>query len=168
MSGPENPITPPQAPKGSDVGESRESVEQPRGALFIIWDKKNGKFLLQQRDEQCRYYPHKWCFPGGHKKEGERPIDAALREVFSEYELKFTEQDFSPLLVHQQPHAPGTTQVFVAELPDTQTPVMHEGAAMEWRTLEEIKTLIDTQQFGFGQEAFIDTLEEYVRSHSHT
>ena len=61
-----------------------------KGAAVVIFDRE-GRVLLLLRPRRATWMPHKWAFPGGHIDEGERPIEAAVREVKEETTLIITD-----------------------------------------------------------------------------
>lgn len=154
MSGPED------IAGASDTGKDIESGEELRGSLFVIRD--GDKFLLQQRDEHCKYFPLQWCFPGEHKAPHESLEEAVIWGAKEEFELSLDASSLAPIADHKQPHAPGRVRVFVAPLPSGQTPVLKEGKDMKWYSLEEIKKL---GTLGFGQSSFLPVLEQYLEAH---
>ena len=56
------------------------------GSVVVIFDKE-GKILILQRAAISHWMPLRWCLPGGLIDEGERPIEAAVREVREETTL---------------------------------------------------------------------------------
>ena len=46
--------------------------------------KRNGKYILAQRKDDCKSAPGKWEFPGGKVEFGEDPMDALKREIKEE------------------------------------------------------------------------------------
>jgi 8-oxo-dGTP diphosphatase len=46
--------------------------------------RKDGKYLIAQRSEDCKSAPLKWEFPGGKVEPGEDPKDALIREIKEE------------------------------------------------------------------------------------
>ena len=58
----------------------------PKGAAVVIFDRE-GRVLLLLRPAFVTWMPQKWALPGGHIEEGERPIEAAVREVEEETTL---------------------------------------------------------------------------------
>ncbi len=46
--------------------------------------KKDGKYLLAQRKDDCKSAPGKWEFPGGKVESGEDPKSALIREIKEE------------------------------------------------------------------------------------
>ena len=58
----------------------------PKGAAVVIFDRE-GRVLLLLRPAFVTWMPHRWALPGGHIEEGERPIEAAVRETKEETTL---------------------------------------------------------------------------------
>ncbi len=56
------------------------------GPLLVVAAiiKKDGKYLLAQRKDDCKSAPGKWEFPGGKVEFGEDPKDALKREIREE------------------------------------------------------------------------------------
>jgi len=68
--------------------------------LSVILKSKNGKFLLQLRDDKKGIKaPNKWSLFGGGIEKGETPIKTAIREMKEELELKSKEKDLSLILL---------------------------------------------------------------------
>ena len=59
----------------------------PKGAAVVIFDRE-GQVLLLLRPDNVNWAAGKWALPGGHIEEGEKPIDAAVREVKEETTLE--------------------------------------------------------------------------------
>ena len=68
----------------------KEGESVPKGAAVVIFDRE-GRVLLLLRPESVNWAPGKWALPGGHIEEGEKPIDAAVREVKEEAALEIAE-----------------------------------------------------------------------------
>lgn len=136
------------------------SVSEAKGALFLLRNAEH-RFLLQQRDEHCKYFPLQWCFPGEHKKEGEEVADAASRGASEEYHLTIPAEQFAFVTLHKQPHTEGSVAVMLATLPEGQEPELREGKAMAWKTLAEI----ESTHLGFGQSNFLPILKQYLADH---
>ena len=64
----------------------KEGESVPKGAAVVIFDPE-GQVLLLLRPDNVNWAPGKWALPGGHIEEGEKPIDAAVREVREETTL---------------------------------------------------------------------------------
>lgn len=58
-----------------------------RLAVVLLVDR-SGAVLLQLRGPDAKNYPDLWGLPGGHVEPGERPLDAAVREMFEETGLR--------------------------------------------------------------------------------
>lgn len=148
---------------GTETPKGIESKEDVRGALFVVVDEDN-RILMQQRDEHCWHYPLAWCVPGGHRKEGESPTDAAVRELFSEYNISVRAEDAEVVKIHKQPHADGYTQVTLFRIPNSAKNeiVKREGKAYDFYSLDEIREKQRTEGLGFGNEQFLDDIEEVL------
>ncbi len=129
-----------------------------KGVSFVLY-RPDKTILMQFRDEKSRLYPHTWCFPGGRCEGGEEPLNTVVRETREEYELKIEQNSCALILV--QPHeviADEIHYVFFCPIDAKQQPVLHEGKAMKWMGLEEIKST----PLGFGDDSIIPHLEEFL------
>ncbi len=90
-----------------------------------------------------------WIQPGGHIDEGERPEDAALREVLEETGLTTTHFDGTPTIIHVDVHpAPkGHTHLDLRYLlrgPDADPqPPAGESPDVAWFSFEEASVIAD-------------------------
>ena len=66
--------------------EAEKEEGEMLGAVVIIFDEE-GRILILKRTEEMEWMPLKWGLPGGGIEEGERPIEAAVREVKEETTL---------------------------------------------------------------------------------
>lgn len=127
-------------------------------ATFILL-RHSGEMLMQLRDSKSKRYPNSWCFPGGTVEPNEEEVVTIVREVKEEYELDVRESDCKELMVHDLSYGV-SAKVFVCRVSDDQKPVLHEGAAMQWMKIDEIKKL----QLGFEQEKIIPKLEGFLQA----
>jgi len=67
-------------------GFLNEEEKMLKGAAVVIFDAE-GQVLVLLRPDNVNWAPGKWALPGGHIEEGEKPIDAAVREVKEETTL---------------------------------------------------------------------------------
>jgi len=72
-----------------DLGLFAEGENMLIGAGVVIFDE-DGKVLIMLRPQTVSWAPGKWALPGGHIEEGETPLEAAVREVEEESELKIS------------------------------------------------------------------------------
>ena len=72
-----------------DLGLFAEGEDMLVGAGVVVFDKE-GKVLIMLRPQTVKWAPGKWALPGGHIEEGETPLEAAVREVEEESELKIS------------------------------------------------------------------------------
>lgn len=57
-------------------------------AAAVVYNPEIQKFLLVRRSEERERFPNNWEFPSGFIEKGEKPEDAALRELEEETGLK--------------------------------------------------------------------------------
>ena len=103
---------------------------------------------MQLRDDgqgQCIPYPNTWNFPGGYLERHEAPLLAAIREMKEEFDINIDPAACRQIWTFTHEHAL-YDYVFLCEVPDHTSPVLQEGAAFAWMTLEEIANLA----LGFG------------------
>jgi len=119
---------------------------------------RDGKVLLQQRDEYCPHHPLEWCFPGGAVDDSEVDPstddnevdlkDTAIREIFEEYHLVIREEDCEKL-VKRPENNPGFA--YVCHVPKEQEPVLKEGKSMKWASIDDLPNV----KLGFNHNEFI-------------
>lgn len=63
-----------------------------------ILRNKEGKYLLQMRDNKAPTFPLKWVFFGGGVDPGEEPLTAAIREMEEELGIKSLASDFERIV----------------------------------------------------------------------
>ena len=126
--------------------------------VTVIVVRSSGEILLQLRDNgngQEIAYPNTWSFPGGALEEGESSIQAAIREMEEEFELQLNPKDLELLWIYA--YDTSNDSVFVCKLNTEPKLVLHEGADMQWFTLEQIKKM----QLGFEHEKIIPHISKY-------
>ena len=57
-------------------------------AIVVVYNDEGEVLLLQRHDEDREFPGGGWCFPGGKLNEGEKPLEAAVREVLEETGLE--------------------------------------------------------------------------------
>lgn len=67
----------------------------PRFASVLLVDRQ-GRLLLQERDEHAVIDPERWGLPGGHVEDGESPEEAAHRELSEETGVSLTPGELEP------------------------------------------------------------------------
>ena len=118
-------------------------------AATVLLRRPNGDFLMQLRDDgrgKSIPYPNMWNFPGGAVEPNEDPLNAVIREIEEEFEIKVQLRDCKELWRYTHDHA-AIDHVFLCKVPANTTPILHEGAAWAWMTLDEIEKL----KLGFDQ-----------------
>ena len=111
-------------------------------AVLVLYDNE-GRVLLQLRDARAPVYAGHWGFFGGRIEEGETPLQALLREV--QEELAYTPE--SPTLLCSLPYRDDTTcrqgvrHYFLQAYEDGVPLTLGEGAAIQWFSIAEVRSL---------------------------
>jgi 8-oxo-dGTP diphosphatase len=119
-----------------------------RAATMIV-RRPDGTILMQLRDDgrgRPIPYPNMWNFPGGIVERGESPLQAGIREIAEEFEIQLDQRECSELFVYAHDDAE-SNHVFLCTIRADIEPILHEGAAFAWMTLNEIGSL----ELGFDQ-----------------
>jgi 8-oxo-dGTP diphosphatase len=128
------------------------SMHKPISATVLL-RRPDGRLLMQLRDDgggKPIPYPNVWNFPGGHVEPNETPLEAAIREIAEEFEISLNPSDCVEVWRYEHAHA-AVDHIFLCSVSAEVAPVMHEGAAWSWMTLEEIAGL----SLGFEQEKIV-------------
>jgi 8-oxo-dGTP diphosphatase len=127
----------------------------------VLLQRPDGGILMQLRDDgggRRIPFPNTWNFPGGAVEPNERPLDAAVREMAEEFEIEIAPDDCAEVWQYSHKHAT-RDHIFLCKVPAETKPVLHEGAAFAWMTLDEIAKL----DLGFTQERIVAYLREKLR-----
>ncbi len=136
----------------------KDNQSQKKSITFVLY-RPDKTILMQLRDENCKHYPNKWCFPGGCCEKNEKPIDTVIREVKEEYGLKIDKSSRKLIFSGIHPAISNKiSYVFLCFVSLDQQPVLNEGADMKWMTIKEIKSI----SLGFGQEVIISYIEKNI------
>jgi len=122
----------------------------------VLLRRPDGTILMQLRDDgrgTSIPYPNMWNFPGGATEPGEEPIDAAVREIAEEFEIKLEPSDLREIWSYTHAHA-AIDHIFLCHVSADTVPTLHEGAACAWLTLREIAQL----RLGFEGTKIVDFL----------
>ncbi len=133
-------------------------ADNKQGVNFCIINSR-GEILLQQRDENCPYYPGAWVIPGGAREDNEVYVDTVIREVNEEYNLKITADDCEKLMDRQWKNNPG--EIYMVRLPGEEHAVCNEGAAMQWVPLR----MLSEQELGFHHNDIVEAIQDYYLDH---
>lgn len=104
---------------------------------------KDGKFILQHRDNKTKYHPNTWGFFGGHIEEGETPEQTIIRELKEELGLDI-KPTFFGRQEHESPDGAVERFVFVAPVTISEAQLRKqqtEGDDLGIFTIEEIRKL---------------------------
>ncbi len=121
------------------------------GVIFAL--VRDNKVLMQQRDAHSKTYPFSWCIPGGGSDDGEDYTDTLIREVTEEYSIDLTLDQCSFLMDYDNGRA---NKVYVCRINPNQEPILHEGLAMKWMSIEEVEAL----ELGFNQKGIVPVLKK--------
>jgi 8-oxo-dGTP diphosphatase len=64
-------------------------IERRVAVVFLV--DRQGRILMQHRDAHAKVSPNQWAVPGGRVEPGERPDEAARREIHEETGLTVDE-----------------------------------------------------------------------------
>ena len=128
------------------------------GVTFVIV-RPNGEMLLQLRDENSRYYPNKWCFPGEGAEGNEKLLDIVYRGVQEEFGMEIEKSACEFLTINHLSHISQEVAIVICRIDSKQIPKLREGKEMQWMTLDKIKQL----KLGFEQNKFLLLIEEYFK-----
>ena len=101
-------------------------------------------------------YPNTWCFPGGEIEDDEKPIDAAVREIQEETNIRI--EPGSLIQIFTYDHDETSEYIFVGFVPEDTVAKVLEGEAMEWLTFDEIAQL----ELAFEQAGVLPVLKPYL------
>jgi len=113
--------------------------------------KRKNKFLMQLRDNKSDIRcPGEWCFPGGGAEEKENYIDACIREVKEETNIKVKEIEY--LCDHTYSWGQHS-RVFIVK---GKGKVSSNEGTMEWKTFKELSEM----KLADNQNIILDMLYE--------
>ncbi|WP_067841872.1 NUDIX hydrolase [Amphibacillus sediminis] len=120
----------------------------------------NGEMLIQQRQPFKLGWPNRWDITvGGSAVSGDTSQVAAEREVFEEIGLKLTLQDIRPALTLNFHHGFDDIYLIKQDIDISALTLQYEEVKqVKWAELQEIKTLIDQEQFIPYHKSFITLL----------
>ncbi|MEI6039789.1 MAG: NUDIX domain-containing protein [Candidatus Berkelbacteria bacterium] len=129
------------------------------GLTFVLL-REDSKILMQLRDDgngKNILYPNMWTIPGGGQDAGESDVEGIVREIKEELDLEvlLSECEFIFEFMHDENVR---DRVFLCRVKQDVKVELHEGAAIEWMTLADIKKL----KLAFHSEEIIPTLEKIL------
>jgi 8-oxo-dGTP pyrophosphatase MutT (NUDIX family) len=103
-------------------------------AAVALW---RGEEVLFMKRGSGSFSAGGWFLPGGHIEQGERPVDAAVREVFEETAIKLDPAALAAAEVMTYPHDGGTAHciIYNAACPGGAEPTLNdEHVVARWYT----------------------------------
>jgi 8-oxo-dGTP diphosphatase len=112
-----------------------------RSAIIALVD--DNKILLQLRDSKPKIkWPNFWGLPGGRVRANETLINGAAREINEETGYKAMHLELiDEFIIKEEPNLFIKYFVFSEIYDKSQRITCYEGQQMEFKTLEELKTL---------------------------
>ncbi|MEZ6330516.1 MAG: NUDIX domain-containing protein [Candidatus Saccharimonadales bacterium] len=95
----------------------------------------DNKLVLQRRDNKAPSSPNLLTFFGGHREEGESALASAIRELYEETKLEFSEVQLThiaTITINQM-----LVDVFIANIDNVMT-VVYEGLRAESYSVDEL------------------------------
>jgi len=117
--------------------------------------ERNGKVLATQRNSTMSL-PHKWEFPGGKIKDGERPDECLKREIHEELGIEITIGQSLSSITHQYSTFVITLYPFICKI-STGEITLHEHKAITWLCPDKLHELD-------WAEADLSLLEDYNKT----
>jgi 8-oxo-dGTP diphosphatase len=136
--------------------EAEKNTLKAIGATVIL-RRPDGTILMQLRDDgrgTSIPFPNMWNFPGGAVDLDEEPVNAAVREMAEEFEIKLEPPDLKEIWSYAHAHA-AIDHIFLCHVSADTVPILHEGAACAWLTLDEIAEL----NLGFEGVKVVDFMQ---------
>ena len=113
-----------------------------RFITFVIV-RSDDRILMQKRDDgngKQIPYPNMWTIPGGDVQDTETHLHAVVREIKEEFKMEIASDQCRFLFSYDHDDVVGE-QIFLCHVSDGVQPILHEGAAMQWMVMDEIKKL---------------------------
>lgn len=123
-----------------------------KGVVFCIRNK-SGRFLLEQRDQNSKFDPWHFVFPGGGVESCDvDSVDTAIREAKEEFGVLLQRENIKKIIaVPRRNQKPGLSVVYFTEVNQSAPFVVSESGGMAWFTLEEIEKM----ELGYEQNTRI-------------
>ena len=118
-------------------------MENNKSFVTFVVVRPDGKILMQKRDDgngRLIPYPNRWTIPGGDVKNAETHLYAVVREIKEEFALDVASNQCHFLFSYDHDDVMGE-QIFLCRVGGGTKPILHEGAAMQWMTMDEIGKL---------------------------
>lgn len=146
----------------------REDGEPEDGEYKLsvhVWVlNSKGEILIQKRNDNLKRNPGKWAFTGGIVDTGETSISGAIRETKEELGISIDIDKIELLLSFKREH--GFVDVWlIKDDIDIKDVVLQEKevSKIKWVSIEELKHLIDTEQFVKSVELYYELFVKLLK-----
>ena len=146
----------------------REDGEPEDGEYKLsvhVWILNNrGEILIQKRNENLKRNPGKWAFTGGIVDSGETSVEGAIRESKEELGIDIDKNKIELLLSCKREH--GFVDVWlVKDNIEINNLVLQKSEVSEakWVSIEELKRLIDDEQFVKSVDLYYDLFVKLLK-----
>lgn len=129
--------------------------------MLII--NKDKQILIQKRALHKKGFPGLWADTGGAALFGESSQEAIIREVDEEIGITLKEEELVHLVTQKDLNFFRDVYVAHREV-DLESCILdqNEVAQVCWTTLEEIKRMIDNNQYMYFADGYLGVLAEYI------
>lgn len=158
---------PPEAPPRKTAKVAPEARERRAASVAVM---HRGRILLVQRSKTQRTGAGMWQLPGGKIASGERPCDAARREIEEETGIRLTVPDLREITevadvwLDRQSGQSMIMHLFAAEAPDDRVRLASELISHEWIHVSEL-FVRDTRTYFGSTSHFLRLLRRYFQLH---
>ena len=128
--------------KGDPIPEGKYII-----VILVIIQNSKGDFLVQKRSEQK---DGKYAFTGGHVKTGETSIQGMMAEIEEEIGLTVKPEELEFIFSGREDNAQVFFDLYYMKKDLNISDLVlqeEEVESVQWNTLEEIKKLIDNDEF---------------------
>lgn len=122
---------------GDDGTVEIKGIKIIRVVSSVIYD--GGKILMLKRPDNAKSFPGRWSLVAGKIENGERPDEAAVREIMEETQIKVNECDVSipPVYVREE-NTIWEVYPFLFRTEGSKPILNKENVCFEWKDLNDI------------------------------
>lgn len=124
-----------------------------------------GKFLMQKRSMNKRFFPGKWSVTGGGADAGETTLDALIRETKEEIGVELSEDEIELMMSVRRRYAFVDVYMATKDLDiDSITLQKEEVDEVKWASKDEIKEMIANGDIASSVKMYFSTLCELIEN----